>query len=115
MAITGKRNFHSGIDIPAPQDTPIASPTNDIVVANYWNDYTGNTVVVRDKTYDYIFMHLYSVEVQANQEVIEGQHIGGVGTTEIYSTGNHLHFSITKGSYTTYNYVNPLEVIAMPS
>ena len=60
-------------------------------------------------------MQLYSVEVQANQEVIEGQHIGGVGTTGIYSTGNHLHFSITKGSYTTYNYVNPLEVIAMPS
>ena len=113
--ITGKRNFHSGIDIPAPQDTPIASPTNGIVIANYWNDYTGNTVVIRDKTYDYIFMHLYSVDVQVNQEVVEGQHIGGVGTTGIYSTGNHLHFSITKGSYTTYNYVNPLEVIAMPS
>ena len=61
----------------------------------------GNTVVIRDKTYDYIFMHLHSVDVEINQEVVEGQHIGGVGTTGIYSTGNHLHFAITKGSYTT--------------
>lgn len=39
--ITGKQSdFHSGIDIPAPEDTPIASPTNGIVVASYWNDYS---------------------------------------------------------------------------
>lgn len=110
--ITKKKSFHNGIDIPAPQDTPIVSSTNGIVVASYWNKYTGNTVVIRDKTYDYIFMHLHSVNVVENQEVIEGQHIGGVGTTGIYSTGNHLHFSITKGPYTTANYINPLEIIA---
>ena len=46
----------------------------------------GNTVVIRDKTYDYIFMHLHSVDVEINQEISEGQHIGGVGTTGIYST-----------------------------
>lgn len=39
--ITGKQSdFHSGIDIPAPEDTPIASPTTGIVVASYWNDYS---------------------------------------------------------------------------
>lgn len=77
--ITGKQSdFHSGIDIPAPENTPIASPTNGIVIASYWNDYSGNTVVIRDKTYDYIFMHLHTVDVEINQEVIEGQHIGGV-------------------------------------
>ena len=39
--ITGKKSdFHSGIDIPAPEDTPIASPTTGIVVASYWNDYS---------------------------------------------------------------------------
>ena len=54
----------------------------------------GNTVVIRDKTYDYIFMHLHSVDVEINQEVVEGQHIGGVGTTGIYSTGNHLHLGL---------------------
>lgn len=113
--ITKKRNFHSGVDIPTPQNTPVACPTNGLVVASYWSDYTGNTLVIRDKTYDYIFMHLYSVDVKINQEVTEGQHIGGVGTTGIYSTGNHLHFSITKGAYTTYNYVNPLEIIKIPN
>lgn len=33
--ITGKKSFHSGIDIPAPQDTPVACPTNGVVVASY--------------------------------------------------------------------------------
>lgn len=112
--ITKKKDFHSGIDIPAPQNTPVCSPTNGIVVANYWNNYTGNTLVIRDKTYDYIFMHLYTVDVKVNQEVVEGQHIAGVGTTGIYSTGNHLHFGITKGPYTERNYINPLEVIVKP-
>ena len=60
----------------------------------------GNTVVIRDKTYDYIFMHLHSVDVEINQEVVEG---------------HHLHFAITKGSYTTKNYVNPLDIIAIQS
>ena len=111
--ITKQRSFHNGIDIPAPQDTPVACPTNGIVVASYWNDYTGNTLVVRDQNFDYIFMHLHTVGVEVNQEVIEGQYLAGVGTTGIYSTGNHLHFSITKGPYTTRNYVNPLEIIAI--
>ena len=85
------------------------------MVASYWNDYTGNTLVIRDQTYDYIFMHLHTVGVEEGQEVVEGQYLGGVGTTGKYSTGNHLHFSITKGPYTTRNYINPLEVIAMTS
>lgn len=37
--ITGTNKFHSGIDIPAPENTPIASPTNGTVVATYWNTY----------------------------------------------------------------------------
>lgn len=71
----------------------------------------GNTVVVRAENYDYLFMHLYKVDVIQNQEVVLGQRIGGVGTTGTFSTGNHLHFSITEGSYLNRKYINPLIVL----
>ncbi|PKM87961.1 MAG: hypothetical protein CVU85_04860 [Firmicutes bacterium HGW-Firmicutes-10] len=102
--ISGLRKFHDGIDIAAPRGTPVYAYTNGKVVTAGWGNMTGNYVVIdhggglRSKYY-----HLSSISVKVGQIVKVGEKIGGVGTTG-YSTGNHLHFTITKNGVA----VNPL-------
>lgn len=102
--ISGVRKFHNAIDIAAPRGTPVYAYTNGKVVTAGWGNMTGNYVVIdhgsglRTK-----YLHLSSISVSAGQSVVVGQKIGGVGTTG-YSTGNHLHFEVTKNGVA----VNPL-------
>lgn len=92
------REYHSGIDIPAPSGTPIKATKNGIVISSGWNGGYGNCVVIQHsdggKT---LYAHMKSIYVSVNQEVSQGDVIGGVGTTG-NSTGNHLHFEIWNGS-----------------
>jgi murein DD-endopeptidase MepM/ murein hydrolase activator NlpD len=102
--ISGARKFHNAIDVAAPRGTPVYAYTNGKVVTAGWGNMTGNYVVIdhggglRTK-----YLHLSSISVSAGQTVKVGQKIGGVGSTG-YSTGNHLHFEVTKNGVA----VNPL-------
>jgi murein DD-endopeptidase MepM/ murein hydrolase activator NlpD len=102
--ISGARKFHNALDIAAPRGTPVYAYTNGKVVTAGWGNMTGNYVVIdhggglRTK-----YLHLSSISVSAGQTVKVGQKIGGVGSTG-YSTGNHLHFEVTKNGVA----VNPL-------
>jgi murein DD-endopeptidase MepM/ murein hydrolase activator NlpD len=102
--ISGVRKFHNAIDIAAPRGTPVYAYTNGKVVTAGWGNMTGNYVVIdhggglRTK-----YLHLSSISVKVGQIVKVGQKIGGVGSTG-YSTGNHLHFEVTKNGVA----VNPL-------
>lgn len=102
--ISGVRKFHNAIDIAAPRGTPVYAYTNGKVVTAGWGNMTGNYVVIdhgsglRTK-----YLHLSSISVSVGQTVKVGQKIGGVGSTG-YSTGNHLHFEVTKNGVA----VNPL-------
>ena len=101
------REYHSGIDIPAPSGTPIEATKNGIVISSGWNGGYGNCVVIQHsdggKT---LYAHMKSIYVSVNQEVSQGDVIGGVGTTG-NSTGNHLHFEIWTGSNSDTR-VNPM-------
>lgn len=101
------REYHSGIDIPAPSGTPIKATKNGIVISSGWNGGYGNCVVIQHsdggKT---LYAHMKSIYVSVNQEVSQGDVIGGVGTTG-NSTGNHLHFEIWTGSNSDTR-VNPM-------
>lgn len=102
--ISGVRKFHNAIDVAAPRGTPVYAYTNGKVVTAGWGNMTGNYVVIdhggglRTK-----YLHLSSISVSVGQSVKVGQKIGGVGSTG-YSTGNHLHFEVTKNGVA----VNPL-------
>lgn len=102
--ISGVRKFHNAIDVAAPRGTPVYAYTNGKVVTAGWGNMTGNYVVIdhggglRTK-----YLHLSSISVSVGQTVKVGQKIGGVGSTG-YSTGNHLHFEVTKNGVA----VNPL-------
>jgi murein DD-endopeptidase MepM/ murein hydrolase activator NlpD len=106
--IFGYREFHTGIDIPAPSRTPIIASNSGIVTtAAYAASGYGNRVIVdHGGGYKTLYAHCYSLNVKVGQYVKQGDVIAYVGTTGM-STGNHLHFEIRVNN----QYVNPYPYI----
>lgn len=106
--VTGEKDFHEGIDIPAPEGTPIVSVSGGVVTYAGWNDGYGNCVTVRDGQHLYLYAHLSRTDVVKGQTVQPGQQIGAVGNTGS-STGPHLHFGVKH--LTGSCWVDPLLVV----
>lgn len=99
-------SFHDGIDLPAPQDTKIISPSSGIVTKVYNSSSVGKTVEIENTEYRFVFHHLNYISVTQGSPISKGEEVGGVGTTGTLSTGNHLHFTVYKNN----SRVNPLEI-----
>jgi len=97
--ITGELKHHDGIDIPAPEGTPVVSISGGAVEHAGWQDPNdrgrgyGMYVKIMDGSHAYIYAHLSSIDVSAGWSVQPGQQIGAVGSTG-RSTGAHLHFGV---------------------
>ncbi|MCL6558526.1 MAG: peptidoglycan DD-metalloendopeptidase family protein, partial [Firmicutes bacterium] len=91
--ITGKSQFHNGIDIPADKGAKVISVSGGIAYVDNEPDGYGNYVVVKDATYEYYYAHLSAVSVVSGSQVTPGAKIGEVGSTGA-STGPHLHFGV---------------------
>lgn len=98
--VTKRRNsFHKGIDISAPEGTPVyAAEKGMIADAGYKNNGYGNLIIIKHgndmATY---YGHLSKIVAARGASVSKGELIGKVGTTG-KSTGPHLHFEVRKGS-----------------
>ena len=91
-AISGQP--HKGIDIPAPEGTPILAAHNGTVLISGWNDSYGNQVLLDSGAgLSTRYAHMAETIVSAGETVTTGQVIGYVGSTGD-STGNHLHFEV---------------------
>lgn len=95
---TGKRDNHTGTDIPAPGGTPIyAAKTGVVTTVNknrYASSYGYYCIISHGNGYVTLYAHQNQVPiVQEGQTVQKGQIIGYVGSTG-RSTGNHLHFEL---------------------
>lgn len=86
---------HNGIDIGAKQGTPVLAVNKGKVVLAKEMILTGNTIII-DHGHGLIsfYEHLYSINVAEGDMVESGAEIGQVGTTG-FSTGPHLHFSLS--------------------
>ena len=93
--IFGYREFHTGIDIPAPEKTPIKATNSGVVtVASYQSTGYGNRIIVdHGGGYKSLYAHCHSLAVKVGDYVVQGDTIAYVGSTGL-STGNHLHFEI---------------------
>lgn len=101
------REFHSGVDIPAPSGTPIkATKSGVVIVSTYGSSYGNYVVVAHSDGGRSLYAHMSSRSVSAGQTVSQGQTIGAVGTTGS-STGNHLHFELWMGNSQS-SRVNPV-------
>ena len=95
---TGKRDNHTGTDIPAPAGTPIYAAQAGVVTTVNTNHrastYGYYCTISHGSGYTTLYAHQCQVPiVQEGQMVQKGQIIGYVGTTG-RSTGNHLHFEL---------------------
>ncbi|MGI9147893.1 MAG: M23 family metallopeptidase [Chloroflexota bacterium] len=86
---------HSGLDIAAPEGTPIVAAEAGEVLKAYWNNdgYGGLIIIGHPSGYETWYGHLDSFEVDSAQRVTRGEQIGLMGSTG-FSTGSHLHFEI---------------------
>ncbi len=91
---TGKRAFHRGVDIVAPQGTPIAAPADGVVSrAGRLGPYGKSIDISHGYGYVTRYAHLSEVLVKPGQKVSRGDKIGAVGSTG-RSTGPHLHYEM---------------------
>ena len=101
--ISGKPHSHSGIDIPAPGNTPILAARSGQVITSvygsgaYWS-YGNYVVIDHGDGETTLYAHMSSRAVSEGEMVTQGQVIGYVGTTGS-STGNHLHLEV-RDNYT---------------
>ena len=101
--VYGYQKFHYGVDLSAPQGTPIIASRSGVVTTATWDSGGGNYVVINHGDgFSSIYMHMTHYIVKRGDVVSAGQVIGYVGSTGV-STGPHLHFSITLNG----SYVNP--------
>lgn len=100
--------FHEGVDMAAPQGTPIyAAKTGKVTTTSYQAGGAGYYVSINHGDgFASIYMHMTHYIVKPGQHVSTGQVIGYVGSTG-GSTGPHLHFGISYNG----TYVNPMNYI----
>ncbi len=92
-----KENLHNGVDIVAPEGTPILAAASGNVLFSGWTIDGGNTVVIGHYGgyYSYYKHNLRNI-VFENQYVKQGEIIGYLGNSGQKSYGPHLHFEIWK-------------------
>ena len=86
---------HSGMDIAAPNGTPVKAPAGGIVTFASPDLYlTGGTVLLdHGHGVSSNFLHLSRIDVKVGDRVEPGQVIGAVGATG-RATGPHLHWGM---------------------
>ncbi len=91
---TGRKEFHSGLDIANKAGTKIIATANGRVSYAAGKMYIGNLIVI-DHGFGRVtkFGHLKKVLVKTGQEVKRGDVIGLMGNTG-RSTGPHVHYEV---------------------
>jgi hypothetical protein len=104
---------HEGIDIMAPEGTPIHAVASGTIVQGFQNSLGGLVVRIQGddgRFYYYAHMTPGSIDhLKVGQHVAAGQVIGGVGHSgNAEGTPNHLHFQVRENG----QWVNPFTFLS---
>lgn len=93
--IYGDTRFHYGVDLSAPQGTPIVATRAGVVTGTSYEAGGAGYYVTINHLDGYVtrYLHMTHYIVSEGQTVAAGQVIGYCGSTGA-STGPHLHFSV---------------------
>lgn len=104
---SGDRSFHTGLDIGAGMGVPVRAAMEGKVSATGYSAVSGNYIVIAHHSgYSTMYGHLSRIAVKAGAWVTQSTVIGYVGNSG-YSTGAHLHFTVSKWGKT----LNPMTVL----
>ena len=103
--VTGNVGMHQGVDLAAPEGTPVYSTADGVVTEIGYNAVYGNYIIVTHQNrWTSLYGHLQMTETVLQANVRSGTLIGRVGSTG-QSTGPHLHFELRQNGTA----VNPSE------
>ncbi|OGS19146.1 MAG: hypothetical protein A3J83_01580 [Elusimicrobia bacterium RIFOXYA2_FULL_40_6] len=95
--ITGRYEFHTGLDIAGDRGSKIVSGANGKIIYSGWSAGYGNLVII-DHGYNYrtYYGHLAKIHVKEGDKISRNQLIGLMGETGTTS-GIHLHYEVRLG------------------
>ncbi len=91
--ISHKKEFHPGVDIGAPEGTPVFSAISGVVTYAGWFGGYGRMIQIFNGHMLTRYGHLSKIDCYVGERVEQGEIIGRIGSTG-WSTGPHLHFEI---------------------
>jgi len=97
--ISQEFNFpiHNGIDIVAPEGTPIVAAGDGTIIYSGWSMNEGYTIIIaHDQGYMTFYKHNLRNLVFTSQRVKQGETIAFLGNSGGKTSGPHLHFEIWK-------------------
>lgn len=104
------QSMHNGIDLAAPEGTPVLACGSGRVVLAAERVMTGKSLVIEHLPGVYsLYFHLAGIEVAEQEVVRQGQRIGTVGMSGL-ATGPHLHWELRVGGVA----VNPEAQLEKP-
>jgi murein DD-endopeptidase MepM/ murein hydrolase activator NlpD len=102
---------HPGVDLAAPEGSPIAAAGSGVVIAAGPRGGYGNAVEIdHGNGLHTLYAHASAVRVHAGEQVVAGQTLADVGQTG-RSTGPHLHFEARQNGRP----INPAHVLKIYS
>ena len=106
----GASTFHEGLDIAAPEGSPVRALADGVVTwAGPSGSYGNRVTIDHGDGWQTTYAHQRSVDVEVGQRVAGGQQIGAVGSTG-RSTGPHLHLEVVRNG----EHIDPEAVLVPP-